>query len=58
MAAPGEEPGRRAAELVHDGDVIYIDSGTTTLQMIDFLADRKDITIITNNLEAIIRPAS
>lgn len=47
--------GRRAAELVHDGDVIYIDSGTTTLQMIDFLADRKDITIITNNLEAIIR---
>ena len=47
--------GRRAAELVRDGDVIFIDSGTTTLQMIDHLADRRELTIITNNLEAIVR---
>ena len=47
--------GRQAAELVENGDVIFIDSGTTTLQMIDFLQDKRDVTIITNNLEAINR---
>ena len=47
--------GRRAAQMVHDGDIIFIDSGTTTLQMIDCLAERRDLTIITNNLEAINR---
>ena len=47
--------GQRAAELVQDGDVIFIDSGTTTLHMIDFLMKRKELTIITNNLEVMIR---
>ena len=47
--------GKRAAELVSDGDIIFIDSGTTTLHMIDFLADKRDLTIITNNLAAINR---
>lgn len=47
--------GQCAAALVHDGDIIYIDSGTTTLHVIDHLADKRDLTIITNNLEAINR---
>lgn len=47
--------GCRAAEMVHDGDVIFIDSGTTTVQMIDHLAHRRELTIITNNIEAIVR---
>ena len=47
--------GKRAAELVNDGDIIFIDSGTTTLHMIDHLANKRDLTIITNNLEAINR---
>lgn len=47
--------GRKAAELVHDGDIIFVDSGTTTLQMIDHLADKRELTIITNNIEAIVR---
>nr|MBR4281534.1 DeoR/GlpR transcriptional regulator [Clostridia bacterium] len=47
--------GKRAAELVNDGDIIFIDSGTTTLHMIDHLAGKRDLTIITNNLEAINR---
>ncbi len=47
--------GRRAAALVQDGDVIFIDSGTTTLQMVDHLADRRELTIITNNIEVINR---
>lgn len=47
--------GRRAAEMVHDGDIIFIDSGTTTVQMIDHLAQKRELTIITNNIEAIVR---
>lgn len=47
--------GRKAAELVSDRDIIFIDSGTTTLQIIDFLHDKKDLTVITNNLEVINR---
>ncbi len=47
--------GKRAAELVSDGDIIFIDSGTTTLHMIDHLQDKRELTIITNNLEAVNR---
>lgn len=43
----------RAAEYVCDGDIIYIDSGTTTAHMIKYLKD-KTITIITNNLNIIV----
>ncbi len=45
----------KAAELVEDSDVIFIDSGTTTIHMIDHIKDRKNLTIITNNLEVMIR---
>lgn len=41
---------RRAAELVKDNDIIFIDSSTTTLQMADFLSDKKEITVITNGI--------
>ena len=47
--------GKRAAQLVEDGDIIFIDSGTTTLHMIDHLSHLRELTIITNNLEAINR---
>jgi len=39
----------RAASLVHDGDVIIIDGGTTTLALAPYLANR-DIRIITNSI--------
>ncbi|WP_303968791.1 DeoR/GlpR family DNA-binding transcription regulator [Sporosarcina ureae] len=38
-----------AADLVKDGDFIYLDAGTTTYQMIPFLRDR-NITVVTNGL--------
>lgn len=50
--------GKAAAELVMDGDVIYIDSGTTTMYMADFMEDKKNVTIITNNFNAISRTLS
>jgi DeoR family transcriptional regulator, myo-inositol catabolism operon repressor len=44
---------KTAADYVENGDVIFIDSGTTTLEMITFLKN-KQVTIITNNLDIII----
>lgn len=41
---------RKAVELVNDNDIIFIDSSTTTLQMADFLGDKKGITVITNGI--------
>jgi len=40
---------KAAAELVYDGDVIIIDGGTTTVQMVPFLAERR-IKVITNSI--------
>ena len=42
-----------AAAYINDGDIIFIDSGTTTMWLIDFLKN-KSITILTNNLSAIV----
>lgn len=44
---------RKAASFVQDGDIIFIDSGTTTLEMAEYL-QAKQVTIITNNLDFII----
>jgi DeoR family transcriptional regulator, fructose operon transcriptional repressor len=38
-----------AASLVEEGDCIFLDAGTTTLNMIDYLKE-KDIVIVTNGL--------
>jgi DeoR/GlpR family transcriptional regulator of sugar metabolism len=40
---------RRACELVHDGDVLIIDGGTTTLRMAHYLANRP-VRILTNSI--------
>lgn len=42
-----------ASNFIHDGDVIFIDSGTTTMKMLDFIKDQS-ITILTNNLNIIL----
>ncbi|RDY28073.1 DeoR/GlpR transcriptional regulator [Romboutsia weinsteinii] len=47
--------GRCAAEFVNDGDIIFMDSGTTTLNMIDYMKDKHNVTILTNNLEIIVK---
>jgi len=43
--------GKLAADLVADGDVVFIDAGTTTLQLARQLADRKSLTFITNGTD-------
>ncbi|GGH23043.1 DeoR/GlpR family DNA-binding transcription regulator [Paenibacillus segetis] len=42
--------GRLAASLVQDHDVIAIDDGSTSLQMIHYLLYKKDLTIVTNSV--------
>lgn len=44
---------KKAASLVEDGDIIFLDSGTTTAGMVDFLSDRH-ITIFTANVEVLV----
>ncbi|MBA4495549.1 DeoR/GlpR family DNA-binding transcription regulator [Paenactinomyces guangxiensis] len=46
--------GKAAANYVKDGDIIFIDSGTTTIEMIEFI-NKKQVTVITNNLDFIVR---
>ena len=42
--------GKLASSLVKSGDIIYIGSGTTTSQILPYLRNLNDITIVTNNL--------
>ncbi len=42
--------GKKAAELIKDGDTIILDSGTTTLQIAKNLSHLNDLTVITNSL--------
>jgi DeoR/GlpR family transcriptional regulator of sugar metabolism len=43
-----------AAKYVHSGDVIYLDGGSTVLELARLLADRTDITVVTNSLRAAV----
>lgn len=46
---------KKAAELVNEGEIIFIDSGTTTMHMIEYIKDIPDLTILTNSIEVIMR---
>ncbi len=42
---------RWAADLVNDGDTIFMDASTTVYHMVPFLAERRNLVILTNGLE-------
>ncbi|MEN1967883.1 DeoR/GlpR family DNA-binding transcription regulator [Lentibacillus sp. N15] len=42
--------GRRAAELIENGDNIILDSGTTTLHIAKSILDKQNLTVITNDI--------
>lgn len=46
---------QRAATEIQDGDIIYIDSGTTACHIVDAISSAKDITILTHSLEVMNR---
>lgn len=41
---------KKAAEFVCDGDVVFIDGSTTAQYMGKYITDRKNLTVITNNI--------
>lgn len=43
---------RLAADCIQSGDSIFIDTGTTTSGMVDYLGEKENVTIITNSIEA------
>ena len=46
--------GQLAAQFVEDGDIIFVDSGTTTIELIEFI-NNKNVTVLTNSLDFIVR---
>lgn len=44
-----------AATLIRSGDVIAIDTGTTTVHIADFISEIERLTVITNSLPAALR---
>ncbi|MDP4133083.1 MAG: DeoR/GlpR family DNA-binding transcription regulator [Bacillota bacterium] len=45
---------RKASELAKDGDVIFIDSSTTTLHIADFIKNLAGITVVTNSIQSAV----
>lgn len=46
--------GKLAAALVEDGDVIFIDSGTTAYRMLHYMKDLKNVTVISHCLDVMM----
>src|SRR5699024_7392317 len=42
--------GEYAGSLIHDGDNIILDSGTTSVHIVDAILKKENITIITNDI--------
>ncbi|MCI5773481.1 MAG: DeoR/GlpR family DNA-binding transcription regulator [Erysipelotrichaceae bacterium] len=45
--------GALASSLIHNGDSVFIDTGTTTIHVIDSLKNVSDVTVITHNMKVI-----
>ncbi len=56
-AAEKQRIAERAAELVAPDATVYIDAGSTCLELARLLASRTDITVVTNSLPAIVELA-
>lgn len=43
--------GMKAAELVNDGETVFIETGSTTLQIAKNIKNRHDLTVVTNSID-------
>jgi len=50
--------GKLAAGLIDDGDIIFLEAGSTCYEIIPYLADKKDLTVIVNSLYLMSRLAT
>lgn len=46
-----------SSEMIHEGDIIFIDSGTTTRYILDFVPKDLSFTLLTNSLDVLIQGA-
>lgn len=53
LAAEKKSIGKKAAMIIKDGDTVFIDAGTTTRYIIDYLEEKKDLTIVTHALHIV-----
>ncbi len=44
---------RRAAEMISDGDVVFLDSSTSAYNIVPFLKQKKNLTVITNGIRTL-----
>lgn len=50
--------GQMAAQLIEDGDTIFVNSGTTTTQVVRHIPPQAKVTLITNNVTAALEAQS
>jgi len=53
----GRQPGELAASLVQNGMSVFLDSGAETTAVLPFLAQKKNITVISNSLGVLMQAA-
>ncbi|WP_252502172.1 DeoR/GlpR family DNA-binding transcription regulator [Sporosarcina sp. Marseille-Q4943] len=44
---------QKCSEYIHDGDCIYLDSGSTTYQIAKLIKNKKNLTVITNSIPVV-----
>ncbi|AOR23305.1 DeoR/GlpR family DNA-binding transcription regulator [Clostridium taeniosporum] len=49
------EIAKKAAKFIEDGDSIFIDSGTTTLNIVDYIDSKNNIALFTNSINVILK---
>lgn len=48
------EIAKKAEEFIEDGDILYIDAGTTTMHLMQYLAPYKHVTIVTPSIPVVM----
>ena len=49
------EIAKQAASFINNGDIIYIDSGTTTKYILEYVEKELSFTVLTNNLDVVVQ---
>lgn len=52
--AAKREIAKKAAALIKDGDIVFLDQSSTAFYLANELIDRSDLTIVTNNIEILM----
>ncbi len=49
-----ESIAQTCSKFIHDGDCVYLDSGSTTYQIAKYIKNKKKLTVITNSLPVVL----